>query len=177
MSFRVFAAGVGPNGTWNYERDKNPDDDVFEAAAVISAFRASGPSVRGAAEAVADYHVPSDASAYRDAIRAIATMTFMQTLNNSVCFLAMCRGASNGWISVAPRRSRTLWVDTVGFARYDFSPGNSPGSEFIQTIVPALRATDMNNYGVLRSLSIVLSRYQQHIGDGGTPMIQIQLFK
>lgn len=175
MSFRVFAAG---SQHFHYARDNNPDMDIFNAADVASALRSVGsPSVRGVAEGVADYYVPSDTGAYREGIAAIARMEFLHMLKNSVDFLAMCTGSSDGWISVAPRQSHVLWPDTASFARYNFSPGDDPGSEFFRTIRPALEATDMNNYGVLRMLALVLSRYYDHIGDSGTPMIQIQLFK
>lgn len=126
MSFRVFAAG---SDHFNFERDNNPDMDIFEAAAVASALRAVGsPTARGVAEGVADYEVPSDASAFREGVAAIAQMQFLHLLKNSVDFLAMCTGVGEGaWISVAPVQSHILWPDTAAFARYDFTPGDNPG--------------------------------------------------
>ena len=173
MSFRVFAAG---SGNFHYVRDNNPDMDIFNAASIASALQASGPSVSGVASGVADYYVPSDSSAYSAGVVAIAGMEFAHLMDNAVCFLAMCSGSANGWISVAPRLTHTLWPDTAAFAKYDFTPGDNPGLEFFRKIKPALEATDMNNWGVLRMLALVLSRYKDHIGDSATPMIQIQLF-
>ncbi|QYO67707.1 RNA-guided endonuclease InsQ/TnpB family protein [Leptolyngbya sp. 7M] len=55
MSFRIYVSGS--NG-FRYERNNCADDDVFEAAAVISALNASGPSVGHAkiARVRADFH-------------------------------------------------------------------------------------------------------------------------
>ena len=170
MSFRIHAAGS--NG-FRYTRDNNPDEDIFEAAAVISALNASGPSVGGAVEGVADYALPS--VSVTDGARSIASATFIHMLRDSVDMLATCGGASDGWISVAPRLTHSLWPDTADFARYEFYPGESPGSEFIQMILPALSSTDFNHYGTFRALSIVFSEYYSHLGGSGRPMIQEQL--
>jgi hypothetical protein len=178
MAFRIFAAGVtSSRTTFNYERSRCPDDDVFSAADVASALRASGPGVRGAAEGVADYVVPSDTGAYRAGVQSIAKITFAQLLDTAVGLLAAKSGASEGWISVAPRLDRLLLPNVSRIARYSFSPGDNPGAEFIRTISPALRDTDMHNWGTLRQLAEALGRYELTLDGHGTPMIQIQLFK
>ena len=108
-------------------------------------------------------------------METMATMEFLHTLNNAVCFLAMRSGASDGWISVSCSESHVLWPDTKSFARYNFSPGDDPGAEFIKTIGPGLKATSMDNWGVLAALSIVLSKYSNQIGEDARPMINIML--
>lgn len=174
MSFNIFAAGVRG---FQYTRENCPDDDIFEAASVMSALRAGGPTLQGAGEAVADYVVPSEGSAILDGVQAVAQLTFLHTLCGAVDQLAACSGARNGWISVAPREGHALWPDTNRFARYDFRPGDDPGREFVARILPALEATGMANYGVLRAMSLALSGYRSHIGSSGTPMIQIELWR
>lgn len=170
MSFRIHAAG---SDGYRYTRDNNPDEDIFEAASVISALNASGPSVGGAVEGVADYVSPS--VSVTDGARSVASATFIHMLRDSVDMLATCGGASQGWISVSPRLTHTLWPDTSDFARYEFYPGDSPGSEFIRMILPALGTTDFNHYGTFRALSIVLSDYYHHLNGNGTPTILIHL--
>ena len=57
MSFRIFASGT--NG-FRYSRDGNPDEDIFQAAAVMSAITASGPSAEGVYDGIQDYRGGSD---------------------------------------------------------------------------------------------------------------------
>jgi hypothetical protein len=174
MSFRIHAAG---NPRFHYTRDNCVDGDIFEAAAIMSALRSAGPSPIGVASGVADYVVPSDASAMREGLGAIAHMTFLHTLRTAVDLLATCNDARDGWISVYANQSHLLWVDTARIAVYDFTPGDNPSSEFMVKIMPVLTATGMNNFGVLMQMSMALSRYYDRIGTSGRPMIQIQLFR
>lgn len=174
MSFNIFAAGVRG---YQFTRENFPDSGVFEAASVLSALRSGGPSARGVAEGVADYVIPSEGGAEMTGVEAVAQLTFLHTLCGAVDQLAACSGSSNGWITVAPRQGHTLWPDTSRYSRYDFTPGNDPGREFVARILPALEATDMANYGVLMAMSLALSGYRSHIGSSGTPMIQIELWK
>jgi hypothetical protein len=170
MSFRIHAAG---SDGFRYTHDNQADDDVFEAAAIISALNASGPSAGGAVEGAADYMLPS--VGILDGVQSVASMTMMHSLRSSVDMLGSCSGASRGWISVAPREESLVWADTSSFARYEFYPGDSAGSEFIRMILPALSAANFNNYGTFRSMALALSAYYSHIGNAGRPMIQIQL--
>jgi hypothetical protein len=56
MSFRIFAAGTEG---FNYSADNCADQDLFQAAEVMNAMRAAGPSPAGIGEGVADYVLPS----------------------------------------------------------------------------------------------------------------------
>lgn len=169
MSFNVFASGV-PH--FHFERDNNPDDDLFEAASVVNALRATSPSAAGAASGAATYVTPNS---YLGAVSALARMEFLHLLKTSVDLLAIRPRANNGWIAVSARETHILWPDTGGFAKYSFTPGRDPGTEFFQVIYPSLEEADMNNYGVLRMLALVLSMYNNHIDDSDPVAIQIQL--
>lgn len=174
MSFRIHAAG---SDGFRYSSSNCADEDLFTAAEIISVMGSLEPTRASFVEAGIGQVLPSAPSGY-EAAAAVGRMIFLHTLSDAVSLLAACTGASQGgWISVAPRETSLLLPDTSRFARYEFSPGRSPGSEFMQRIIPALNDTDMNNYGVLRSLSIALSLYQVHISISATPMIQIQLTK
>lgn len=170
MSFRIFAAGT-PD--FHFERDDNPDNDIFDTATVLNAFRSSSPTPMSVVEGVADYYTPNS---LLEGLNAIATIEFLHMLKSAVTFLAMRPKASQGWIAIYPRESHLLWPDTVGAGEYKFRPGDDPGVEFFQAIKPALVKTDMNNYGMLRMLAVVLTMYNQHIRDSDPVMIQMQLF-
>lgn len=174
MSFRIFATGTE---NFHYTRDNCADNDIFEAAEVMSALQGLEPSASGVAQGVAEYLSPSMEGVRSSGIASIASGEMVHLLTNAVTMLATCTGARQGWISVAPRTSHFLRAETSRYARYNFSPGREPALEFMRMILPVLTATDMNNYGVLREMAIALSRYYAHIGNSGTPMIQIELSK
>ena len=44
-----------------------------------------------------------------------------------------------------------------------------------KAIGPGLKATNLNNWGVLAALSIVLAKYYDKVGDSGRPMLNISL--
>ncbi|HLA94326.1 MAG TPA: hypothetical protein VK612_01300 [Pyrinomonadaceae bacterium] len=131
------------------------------------------PTWMGAGATAVDIVQPS--KGIMDLMQTMATMEFLHMLSNAVCFLAMKSGASDGWISVSARESHLLWPDTGGNGQYKFDPGESPGTEFIKKIGPALKAADMANWGVLRMLAIVLAKFDNHIDSSARPIINIQL--
>lgn len=170
MGFDVFAAG---SGKFHYKKKGFVDADTFEPMKIVSALMNMSPSALGAADAYIGYKTPG----ITDLMGTMATMEFLHNLNNAVSFLAMCSGASDGWISVSTTQSHLLWPDTKSFGKYNFQPGDSPGAEFMKIIGPGLKETDMNNWGVLAALSLVLAKYSNHIGDDATPIINISLDK
>lgn len=170
MSFRIFAAG---SEKFNYVKDRCIEQSDFEPIKVAEILRSMELSKTGAAGAVIDHQ----AKGIADLAGAVANRVFLHNLSTAVGILAMCDGAGEGWISVSARETSVLWPDTVRFSKYDFSPGDSPGAEFIAKIGPSLKDTDLNDWGVLCMLSIVISSYSVHIGGTGRPMLNIQLTK
>ena len=169
MSFRMFASGTRG---FRYTRDDNPDEDIFQAAAVISAINSSGPTVGGVVDGVRDYQGGSDVL---DQTRSLARASFAYQLRNAVDSLAMCPGAANGWISVYTVRTHVLWPDTNAHSCYRFDPGDNPGAEFIRTILPGLSSTGFNHYGAFRAMALTIARYNEHINGEGTPILRLEL--
>jgi hypothetical protein len=168
MSFNIFASG---SKKFHYKKDGFIDSDTFEPMKIVSTLMNMEPTATGVAGAVIEHKTPG----ITDVMGALATLEFLHNLNNAVSFLAMNSNASDGWISVSSTNAHLLWPDTKAFAKYNFQPGDSPGAEFIKLIGPGLKDTDMNNWGVLAGLSIVLAKYSNHISDDDTPMINISL--
>ena len=171
MSFRIYVSGS--NG-FRYERDNCPDDDVFEAAAVISALNASGPSAGGAVEGAADYLTPS--VGVLDGVESIARRTMTELQDTGHPFSGG-RSNSNGWISVSANQDALIGPGPTGFARYEFYNDADPGGEFIRTILPALNSSGFNNYGVFRAIALAVSSFSQHRPSSGPPMMLIQMSK
>ncbi|HLJ49154.1 MAG TPA: hypothetical protein VKU01_24230 [Bryobacteraceae bacterium] len=168
MSFNVFAAG---SGSFHYQKDGFIDGGDFVPMKVVSTLMTMDLSVSGGANAYISYKTPG----ITDLMETMATMEFLHTLNDAVCFLAMCADASDGWISLSCTKSHVLWPDTKSFARYNFWPGDNPGAEFIKLIGKGLQDTDFDNWGTLAALSIVLAKYYDQIGQNDRPMINIML--
>ncbi len=172
MSFRIHAAGS--NG-FRYERDNCPDEDIFEAAAVISALNASGPSIGGAVEGAADYLLPS--VGVLDGVNSVATTSMIELLRSTVNYLAIGRNTSRGWIAVSTRTSSLLWADSTGFARYEFYDDDDAGYEFIRMILPSLTESGFNHYGTFRALAMAISSFDSHMPNSGPPTLLLQLSK
>jgi hypothetical protein len=172
MSFRIFAAG---SEDFHFIKDDNIDQDSFDTIKTLAILQNMEPTKMGAVGAVAEKVLPS--AGITDLMNSMAAMEFLHNLDNAVSFLAMCSGSSDGWISVSSTKRNYIFPNTSGFFRYNFLPGDSPGSEFIRGITPGLKNTEMNTWGVLFVLANVLSKFYNHIGDSGRPIINIQLSK
>ena len=170
MSFRIFAAGTGK---FNFMQDDCIDDSDIDMVDLISKFFGMEASWQGLGEVGVDIVKPE--KGIIDLMQSMATQEFLHNLSNSISFLAMCSGSSQGWVSVSARETHTLWPDSVGIGTYRFDPGEMPGTEFVKKISPALKTADMANWGVLRMLGIVIAKYSNHIGSSATPMLNIQL--
>lgn len=178
MSFSIFASGNALGQPFHYYRADCIDGDDFVIAELISTLQGMTPSAIGvaqsAAETVIANNLPGGAA---EGMGTIAFLEFLHTLKNIVDCLAMCDDASNGRITVFTKQKHFFSADDLGYGRYYFYPGNDPGTEFIKAIGRSLEATDMNNWGVLRALVIVLTLYSNAVGQSGKPDIMIQLEK
>ncbi len=174
MSFNIFASGNALGQPFHYERDDCIDGDDFNIVELISTLQGLTPSAAGVAGAAIEHNLPGDAP---EGMGVVAFLEFLHTLKNIVDCLAMCDDASNGRITVFTKQKHFFSADDLGYGRYYFYPGNDPGTEFIKAIGRSLEATDMNNWGVLRALVIVLTLYSNAVGQSGKPDIMIQLEK
>lgn len=170
MGFSIFASGTD---NFHFSKDDCIDDSDIDMVDLISKFQGMEPTWMGAGATAVDIVQPS--AGIIDLMQTMATMEFLHLLSNAVCFLAMKQRASTGWIFVAARETHVLWPDTGGNAKYKFYPGDSPGTEFVKKIAPALKEADMANWGVLRMLALVLAKFDNHIADSARPMINIEL--
>ena len=169
MSFRIYAAGTRG---FRYSRDGCPDEDIFQAAAVISAINSSGPSVGGVIDGIRDYQGGSDVL---DQTRSLGRAAFAYLLQSAVDSLALCPGAAQGWISVYSVNTHIFWPDTNHHMTFRFDSSDSPGADFVRSIVPGLVTTDFNNYGTFRAMALAVSRYNTHIGMEGVPILRLEL--
>ena len=170
MGFDIFAAG---SGHFHYQMDGCIDQGTVDFVQLLAALQSMEPTRAGAAQAAAEYATPS--AGITDVMGALAYREGIHNLNNAVSFLAMSSGSSDGWISLSSTNKHVLWVDTVRFARYNFSPGDDPGTEFFHTIRHALEDTNMNNWGVILKLGEVIARYSNSLDDNARPILNISI--
>jgi len=170
MSFSIFASG---SPDFHYSKDDCLDDSAFDTIDLLAKLQTMEPTWMGAGATAIDIAQPS--AGIVDLMKTMATMEFLHNLSNAVCFLAMCSGSANGWISVSAVEKHWYWPDTGDTKTYRFDPGDSPGAEFIKKIGPALKAANMAHWGALRMMGMVLAKYSSKIGDNATPIINISL--
>lgn len=170
MGFRIFASGAEG---FHYEKDKCIDGSEFNTMKIIATLQNMERTALGVADAYISHKTPG----ITDLMVSIATQESLHNLKNAVSFLAMHPNVKAGWISVNATEKNMLWADTVRLSTYRFFPGDLPGSEFVKTISKTLEDTDMNNFGVLMQLAIVLSKFSNHISNSTKPIINISLTK
>lgn len=191
MSFSTFAFG---SPSFHYRRNDNVEGDDFNALQLLatlasmspgrgelipgSAVGTAGKAIGSRAIGLGGSYLPSADTA--GGAMAFASRAFLEMLVNTVSLLAISPGAGGDGarILVTSRHHHALWPTTIRFASYDFSPGDDPGTEFVRAIASSLKETSLNNWGVLRSLVLVLSQYSDQIRDTNTtPFISIELDK
>jgi hypothetical protein len=179
MGFSMFAVAQD----FRYDRDDILDGDDFDSIKILAVLQSIEPINKDSwltninmsyVGAAADKYQPS--AGMVDLAGGIAAMEFLHLLKNAIDCLAMC-DSENGSIAVSCRQTHTFWADDVRFAKFYFSTSSDPGTDFMRTIKSALVDTSLNNWGVLRALTGVLSSYYEYIGQAGTPKIIIYLTK
>ncbi len=178
MSFSIFASGAANGKNFHYYREDCIDGDDFEILDLVSTLTTLEQTIEAVAQATAEKIIskllPGSAP---DGMGTVAFLEFLHTLKDQIDSLAMCDDSANGRISVFTKQKHTFWADDLGNGTYYFSPGTDPGTEFVKAIGASLEKTDMNNWGVLRAMVIVLTLYSDAVGQSGKPMLTIQLEK
>jgi hypothetical protein len=171
MSFRIFAAGSG----FHFVKDSLEDGSSFDLMKTISILSTMEPSGTGVATALVDKLFQS--AGVPELVEAIATMELLQSLCDAVDLLSIKAG-DGAFISVFAKKRRLILSDVTTFSNYQFSPGDSPGKEFIQHIGKGLEKTDLGNWGVLAALVVVMAKYSDFISDKDVPvMLHFELTK
>jgi hypothetical protein len=171
LSFNVFASGSG----FHYQKDSFFDGDDFDTLKILDDMLLMEPSKLGVVDAARSHFFSKDT---RDATPLLAKRKFLSALTETVDLLGIRAGSADGFIAVTAKQSHPLWADTVRFARYGFVPEDSPGTEFIRVIDKSLDDTSLKTWGVLMALTIVLSKFLDHLNsrDGSSPtMVNISL--
>ncbi len=170
MSFDIFCAGTPK---FNYEKKNCLDQSDFDTADLISKFQSLDGTAMGVVATAANIGLPS--AGMKDASTAYATMQTVHLLSSAVNFVALEAVGTDGWIFVMCRQKHWMWPDTCAAAKYSFSPGDNPGTEFIKAVAPALKATGLDNWGVLLQMAKAISQFSTKVNGARKPMLSIDL--
>lgn len=172
MGFDVFASG---SGGFHYKKDGFIDGDDFDTLKILGEALSTEPTKLGVVDAARGHYLSKDMS---DLASVLAKREFLHALTDTVDLLAVRGGSGDAFIALTAKQTHALWADTLRFAKYAFDPGDSPGAEFIKAIAKNLDDTDLKTWGVLMALTIVLSKFLDHLNscDASVPtMINIFL--
>lgn len=112
-----------------------------------------------------------------DLIAALGNMELLRAIKTQVTLLAMHNRKRTPYIFLTAREENLLLPDTCEIAKYSFPKSGEPGTDFLKKILPALKATDMNNYGVAAQLLSVLVNYDEMLSKSDPPQIMIEVWK
>ena len=176
MSFSIYAAGTRG---YRFRRQNQPDEDMFQAASVISAVQGMEPTAGGVAGAAIELgrdQVGLGTPNAMDAARILGRTVFVNGVVETVDMLCARNGDRPGWIYVSCSQSHLLWPATTAHTNYglDFR-GDGVGRDFVRHLVPVLTATGFNHYGSFRALYLALNGYDAVLQDSDLVMITINL--
>lgn len=178
MSFNIFVSGVtgnkkgGGRGHFHYSKDNCLDQSDFDPPALLSIIPSS-PNAAGVAEKIVGSPESHLGAATVSGMSKIAEMQFAHLVRTSVDLLAM--HGSGGKISVYCLQEKLLWADSNSFVTFNIDNSNNPGRDFLKTIGPGLVKTELNNFGVLAQIAIVLSKYDSALPSSASPFLNISL--
>jgi|GEM_PF-2199948 len=178
MGFNIWAWGFrghkrnGESRTaFHYEKRDCLDQGDFEPPALLAMIPDS-PNAAGVATKIvgtAESHV---GGATVKGMMKIAELEFAHLIKNAVTLLAM--NGSGGSISVYCHQTKWYWADTNSFVTFHYG-GSNPGKDFLRTILPGLKRTGLNNFGVLGAIAILLTEYDKKLPKHTAPVLRIEI--
>lgn len=173
MGFRIWAYGVrGKNRKpFHYMKDNCLDQGDFEPPKLLSMLPDS-PDAAGVAKKIVGTPESHIGGAEVKGVMKIAELVFAHHVMQGVQFLAM--HGQGGSISVYCYQKKWYWADANSFVNYHIF-GSNPGKEFLRTISPGLKKTELNNFGVLGQIAIVLSEYDRKLPKSSRAHLRMEI--
>ena len=178
MGFNIFASGAtgtqkgGGRGHFNYQKKNCLDQGDFDPPKLLTMIPSS-PNAAGGAEKIVGPPRSHLGSATVKGMSKIAEMQFAHLVRTGVDLLAM--HGSGGKINVYCLQKKWYWADSNSFVSFQLSGSGNPGRDFLKAIGPGLVATELNNFGVLAQIAIVLSKYDTALPNNSSPFLNISI--
>ena len=174
MGFNMFAwgfRGYKSDGkarkAFHYEKNDCLDQGDFEPPKLLSMIPDS-PNVAGVAKKIVGTPESHIGGAEVKGMMKIAELVFAHQVITGINLLRL--HANQGSISVYCHQKKWYWADANSFT--DFSIiGTNPGRDFLKAIGPDLVKTELNNFGVLGEISLVLSAYDRSLRGRVNPLM------
>ncbi|REJ77855.1 MAG: hypothetical protein DWQ47_15955 [Acidobacteria bacterium] len=144
---------------FRYSKKDCLDQEDFEPPKLLAMIPDS-PDAAGVAKKIVGTPEGHVGGAEVQGMMKIAEMIFAHQIVQGVMFLAMHGRA--GQISVYCHQKKWYWADANSFVNC-YLYGTNPGKEFLRSISPGLKKTELNNFGVLAQISIILSKYDRKL--------------
>jgi hypothetical protein len=179
MGFSIFAwgfrgfqsGGKAARSAFHYSRSNCLDQGDFEPPKLLSMIPDS-PDAGGVAKKIVGTPESHIGGATVKGMFKIAELEFAHLVATGVTLLGM--HGSGGSISVYCYQGKWYWADSNSFVTYRYGGGN-PGKRFLKTIAPGLVKTELNNFGVLAQIAIVLSEYDKTLPGSVAPMLRLEI--
>lgn len=180
MSFRIWAVGLRgfsrksnkARENFHYIKRDCLDQSDFEPPKLLSMIPDS-PDLGGIAKKVVGTPESHIGGAEVKGMFKIAELIFAHQVVTGINLLAL--NGSGGSVSVYCHQNKWYWADANSFVDVHISRGGNPGKEFLRRIGPGLEKTELNNFGVLAQISIVLSKYDSALPRSALPHLRIEL--
>ena len=171
MSFDIRVNGATGSGKpFIYMQSNCLEQDDFDLPTVIAILPTS-PTASGLAEKVNP--IAHIGSASVKGMSKAAGMQCARIISMSLDMLVL-RGKSGGNIYVACYQKNMVFADTAANLDFPLLRSGSPGRDFLKKLVPVLKETNLNNWGVLAQIAIAFSKYEQ-IPKSTPPRINIEI--
>ncbi|HUF02743.1 MAG TPA: hypothetical protein VMM38_01060 [Aridibacter sp.] len=180
MGFDMFAWGFrgyksvskAAREPFHYSKKNCLSQGDFEPPALLSMVPDS-PNAAGVAKKIVGTPESHVGGATVKGMMKIAEMEFAHLVSTGVTLLAM--NGSGGNISVYCFQKKWYWADANNFETFYYSTSVNPGKDFLKTISPGLVKTELNDFGVLGQIAIVLSEYNRKLPNGVAPILRMEI--
>ena len=179
MGFRIFATGLrgfrrksgNARKPFHYVKSNCLDQGDFDPPAILSMIPDS-PDAAGVVTKIVGTAESHIGAVKAKGIFKIAELVFAHHIVQGINFLAL--HGRDGNVSVYCHQKRWYWADANSFANCYFY-GSNPGREFLRKIGPGLKHTELNNFGVLAQIAIVLSKYDRKLPKSAQANLRIEI--
>ncbi len=178
MGFGIWAVGLrGFNSKGNarslfhYSKSNCLDQGDFEPPKLLSMIPNS-PDLGGVAKKIVGTPSSHVGGATVGGMFAMAGIISARQVQEQIKLLRI--HGQGGSISVYCYQKKWYWADTNSFVNCYISGGN-PGRDFLKKIGPGLKKTELNNFGVLMQIAMLLSEYSLKLPNSATPNLKIEI--
>jgi len=179
MGFNIFAWGYRGHAAgqqigrppFQYSKNDCLTEGDFEPSELLKVLPTSQYAANTAKRVVGDPESQIGGATVKGMLE-VGKMQFAELISQFVTLLGV---GKKGEIAVYCYQDNTIWYNTNSFETFYFGATGNPGKEFLKKISPGLVKTELNDFGVLRELVLVLGGYYFEKPKGAKTMLRIEI--